>query len=438
MGVVAAFANLKPQDAPAWLAPSQQAGQALWRTSVWPGRKTESWRYTSLRSIEQGEYFAHSGSLDGVAVAELGGLFDVQGLAGPRLVFVNGCLCLSLSNLADVAGLNLVPFSEASSSQVETIVAQMGAVIDAKAHMFAALNAQLLHDGAFVHVSANAVVAEPVHVVHITTEAGQNFNVQGRLLLLAEQNAQVQLVEHFVSTDAPQNAFVNHITELYVGANAQVQHVRLNQEHASSIHIGGVHAKLERDARLNSFYLATGGELKRLDVVVDYFGEGASSEINGVYLPRGNEHVDFHTCIEHRVPHCTTQEVFRGIVGDSARAVFNGRIHIHPQAQKTLAQLSNKNLLTSTKAEVNTKPELEIYADDVQCAHGATVAQLDAMAMHYLRTRGISQEEAQVMLSFGFINELINKIPLTAVAEYLRPQLALYFARNPELSRHLI
>jgi Fe-S cluster assembly protein SufD len=147
--------------------------------------------------------------------------------------------------------------------------------------------------------------------------------------------------------------------------------------------------------------------------------------------------VDYHTCVEHAVPHCTTDEVFRGIVADEARAVFNGRIHIHPDAQKTRAELSNRNLLTSAHAEVDTKPELEIYADDVQCAHGATVAQLDDTSLHYLRTRGIAEDEARVMLSFGFINEVIDTIRCERVRDYLRPLLARRLARDPSLTRHL-
>lgn len=147
--------------------------------------------------------------------------------------------------------------------------------------------------------------------------------------------------------------------------------------------------------------------------------------------------MDYHTCIEHAVPRCTTNEVFRGIVGDNARAVFNGRIHIHRDAQKTVARLSNKNLLTSDKAEVDTKPELEIYADDVQCAHGATIAQLSEQSLHYLRTRGVSLDEARIMLSFGFINELINDIKDPQIGDYLRPLLPELFTHDPKLTRHI-
>ena len=192
-----------------------------------------------------------------------------------------------------------------------------------------------------------------------------------------------------------------------------------------------MHARLGDRSTLNTFHMALGSVLKRIDLVVDHVGQGAHCEANGVYLPRGQEHIDYHTCMEHRVPNCTSSETFRGIVGGEATAVFNGRIHIHAKAQKTKAELSNRNLLTSNRAEVNTKPELEIYADDVQCAHGATVAQLDDMSLHYLRSRGVSRVDALMMLSTGFINEVIDSVRCEALRVYLQALLAQRFARDP-------
>ena len=217
------------------------------------------------------------------------------------------------------------------------------------------------------------------------------------------------------------------LSELILTAGATLNHSRLHLESAEALHVGGLHAALERDATLNSFHVAFGGKLKRIDIVINHQGHGAHCQLDGIYLLRGQENVDYHTCIEHAVPHCTSDETFRGIVGDKASAVFNGRIHIHPDAQKTRAELSNKNLLTSATAEVNTKPELEIYADDVQCAHGATVAQLDESLLHYLRTRGIPANEALVLLSYGFINALVEKQRLESLRDYLKPLLADYF-----------
>jgi Fe-S cluster assembly protein SufD len=303
--------------------------------------------------------------------------------------------------------------------------------------MFANFSDAALADGIFMQVDANARVEEPIHLVWLTSARQTAFTVSQRLLVVMGTNSSARLVEQFGCAGTG-SAFTNGITELVLGDGAHLYHHRLHLEQAGAMHIGGVHARLEKDSTLNSFHLALGSELKRIDIVVDHQGPGAHCEMNGIYLLRGKEHVDYHTCIEHAVPHCTSDEVFRGIIDDQASAVFNGRIHIHPDAQKTNAQLSNKNLLLSARAEVNTKPELEIYADDVQCAHGATVAQLDPETLHYLRTRGIPRDEAEVMLSYGFINEVVEKIHLEALRDFLRPLLARRFARDPSLTRHLL
>jgi len=249
------------------------------------------------------------------------------------------------------------------------------------------------------------------------------------------EGSELCILEHFIS--AEKSSFTNGVSEFFLQENARLCHYRLNTENESALHIGAVHASLGRSANLNSFYLALGSALKRIDVAVKHQGEGAHADIQGVYLPVNKQHVDFHTNLEHCVPHTSANEVFRGIVADNAKAVFNGRIHIHPHAQKTNAQLSNKNLLTSNTAEVNTKPELEIYANDVLCAHGATVAQLSDESLHYLRTRGLSLESARLLLSFAFINELIDKLKHPALSTFIRPLITRLFSGESGIDEHL-
>jgi Fe-S cluster assembly protein SufD len=248
--------------------------------------------------------------------------------------------------------------------------------------------------------------------------------------VVLEENAKAEIVEHYFSTTDAHSCFANALTEVHVGDNASLHHYRLNMEDEQAQHIGAVHVDLQRNARLRGFALALGSNLMRIDYQLNHRGPGAELDLQGIYLPRNKQVVDYHTNICHWVPHCTSSEVFRGIVADSAQAIFNGRIYIHPDAQKTLAELSNKNLLTSNKAEVNTKPELEIYADDVKCAHGATISQLNANARYYLQSRGLSRAEADVMLSFGFINELLEQIAQPIVHDYLQPRLAKLFGRE--------
>ncbi len=426
-----------------WMADLNQKGLSQWHSHSLPTRKTENWKYTSLKALEAKDYLHVAEPQASALSDELSQLCAIPDLDGIKVVFVNGYFNADLSHasfsggepLFDSSAVTVTLFSTANDDQKKQIAENLNTVIESDKHLFSSLNASCLAEGVFVHVGKNQQLKQPIHIVSITTAQPTPFMVNQRALICLDECSEATVVEHFVSTDEQQNSFVNGITEVQIGNNAKLQHYRLHEEEESAVHIGGLHVQLNKSATIDSFHLALGGKIKRIDVVVHHRGEGAHSELNGVYLPRNNQHVDYHTCIEHAVPHCTSNEVFRGIIADSARAVFNGRIHIHRNAQKTYAQLSNKNLLTSNKAEVDTKPELEIYADDVQCAHGATVAQLDTESLHYFRTRGISSDVATVMLSFGFINELINNIKSEAIGNYLRPKLTRLFAAMPDLTR---
>ena len=411
-------------EVPDWLQARRLAGRAAWDNGSMPTRKTEDWKYTSVFPLQQ-EFTAAPISVD--SAAELG--LDLPDLSGSRLVFVNGHWREDLSTLVADAAIEIVRFSEANTEQSALIGEHLGTTVPGAKHLFAMLNDATLSDGVFLRVRAKSRTQNPVQLVWHNSHSESTFINNQRLLVLAESHSEASLVEHFSGSD---NAFTNGVTELVLDPGAKLNHSRLHLESPQALHIGGLHVHLDRDATLESFHLALGGKLKRIDIVINHEGAGAHCQLDGIYLLRGNEHVDYHTCIEHAVPHCTTDETFRGIIGDKARAVFNGRIHIHQHAQKTRAELSNKNLLTSASAEVNTKPELEIYADDVQCAHGATVAQLDDAMLHYLRTRGIPEDEAMVLLSYGFINALVETQALDSLRDYLKPLLADYFCTTTE------
>lgn len=427
--------QLAPKSAPGWLADHGEASREFCGKAALPTRKTEAWKYTRLRPLETGDYLKHAKAAKGNE--PLIEFCRIDSLDTHRLVFIDGQFQQGLSDDNIPKGAEIVRFAEATQEQAGQINQHLGSLVEKEKHLFSALNDAWLSDGVFLLFKKKVRIEKPVQIIWLTTRQDEDFSVAQRLLVLAEEQSEATVIEHFASTGEEQNSFTNSITELILEAGANLHHYRLHLEEQQSIHIGGVHAGLRKNAQLNSFQLALGSKLKRLDVVINHQGEGAHCELNGVYLPQGNQHIDFHTCIEHAVPNCTTNEVFRGIVGDSAQAVFNGRIHIHPDAQKTSAMLSNKNLLTSNKAEVDTKPELEIYADDVQCAHGATVAQIDEQLLYYFLSRGISRKEAEVMLSFGFINELLNQLHLQAIGDYLRPLLAERFTSDPEITRHI-
>lgn len=418
---------------PHWLQSVQARGLSLWQEADLPTRRTENWKYTGLNALRD-DYQLADGSLTLDALPEKW----AAGCGGTRLVFVDGIYQSALSTAASADGVRVCRFEDADEEQSAKIAEHLNGALNVEDHLFAALNTATLRDGVLVEIAANTASEAPIECLWLVSAADAPTAANQRLLVLAESGASATVVEHFASLDDAKDSFCNGLTELMLGANARLSHYRIHEESGSAVHIGGVHARLDRDAHLESFHLALGSVLKRFDLVINHAGPGAYASLNGVYLPRGDEHIDYHSTIEHAVPHCSSDEIFRGIIADKATAVFNGRIHIHPDAQKTRAELSNRNLLTSPEATVNSKPELEIYADDVQCAHGTTVAQLDETAMHYLRTRGVSQAEAEVMLSFGFINELIDGLGLEVLKDYLRPLLAARFARNSELSRHLL
>jgi len=411
------------QNTPAWLAALRQQGAADWSAAAWPGRKTELWKNTPLSPLQSASPNRWASALDSDWQASV----EAMPLDATRLVFINGQFAAEHSSELPQG---VVRFADADTAQQQLIKQHLGQVVDVQRHLFAALSNAWLSDGILVQVGKGQTLDKPVYILNISTPEAQPAVSNQRVLVVLEEGSQAELIEHYASSAASQNGFVNCLTEAVVGDNAQLQHYRINLEQEDLLHVGGVHVNLQRDARFYGFTLAQGSRLKRIDYQVNHRGPGAHLELHGVYLPRNKQLIDYHTNVEHCVPHCSTNEIFRGIIGDSAKAVFNGRIHIHPQAQKTLAELSNKNLLTSRNAEVYTKPELEIYADDVRCAHGATITQLDQTSLFYLQSRGLSHAEAMSMLSFGFINELLNQVPEPAVQAYLRPRIAALLGRE--------
>ena len=417
------------QQSPDWLAGLRQQAAEDWLQASWPTRKTEHWKYTPLLPLQK-DGFKHWAK----ATSDWQRAVEFIDLDATRLVFVNGVFDAANSSALPEG---VVRFCDASDSARALIQQHLGKVVDGDRHLFATLSNAWAADGVLVHVPRNQALEKPVYIVHVSTPGVEPAIANQRVLVVLEESARAEIIEHYLSTNAVQNSFVNSLSEMVVGDNAELQHYRLNLEEENLLHLGGVHVNLLRSARLRAFTLALGSRLKRIDYQVNHRGAGADLNLQGIYLPRNNQVVDYHTNVQHCVPHCTTNEIFRGIIADSAHAVFNGRIHIFPDAQKTLAELSNKNLLTSNKAEVDTKPELEIYADDVKCAHGATVSQLNATALYYLQSRGVSRQEAEVMMSFGFINELLQDIAEPAVQDYLLPRLARLFGRDGEFLQRL-
>ncbi len=398
-----------------WLSPIREASLTALKETSWPTRKTEAWKYTSLKSVERASL--STGDLSEQETPE-----EIAGFESLNLIFRNGKFDTEGMQQALPEGLSITYLSSASDALKQASLNEVSQ-IKPERHLFGLVNDVLVEDVIRIEVAESVSISQPIR---ITSLIGLNSESHTRVYVKLNKASSLTVSEHYQgNAESLNTGFV----EYEICAEAKLEHYRFALQTDKAISIGGCHFKLGERADLNSTLVGFGSDLSRVDTDIIYDGEFANAKLNAFYLLDGKELFDLHATVEHAVPNCTTLENVRGIVADHAKAVFNGRIHIHRDAQKTLAELNNRNLLLSDKAEINTKPELEIYADDVRCAHGATVAEIDKHALYYLESRGISRSKAQVMLNFGFINELIDQMPNQVLAEWIRPQIRDRFAK---------
>ncbi|NWO01955.1 MAG: Fe-S cluster assembly protein SufD [Idiomarinaceae bacterium] len=392
-----------------WLSPVRAQALDTLKQQQWPTRRTEAWRYTSLHPVADLELKSSTGNATAEAPV-------IEGLNSLDLVFVDGQLSTDISKLKLPEGITISELS-APSEPAEAIFAQ----VKPSRHLFGLVNDVLAQQGVVIDIAAGAKVEQPIRIVNF---ASAGIESHQRTLVRVGENAQATIIEHGSGSG---NSLNTVFAEYDIAEKARLEHYRFALHEGEAIHIGGSHFKLHDHAKLNSTLIGYGSQLTRLDVDIEHAGEHAFAKFNNVYLLAPRQHFDLHSTIEHASPNGTTEENARGIIGDRAKAVFNGRIHIHRHAQKTLAELNNRNLLLTRGAQINTKPELEIYADDVQCAHGATVAEIDEEALYYMLTRGIDRQQALVMLNFGFVQEMVFQMPNKALADWLQPILKTRF-----------
>jgi len=401
--------DVLPDGGPSWLASIRQDALNAFNALGLPDTKHEDWRYTSLRALIK-RAFRLSPSADR-ATAE----FDIDCCAlsdvpGPRLVFVDGVYKPSLSTIdALPAGLSVSTIDEAITRQSEFLAAHLGRHADASRDAFAALNLATFTGGAFIHIARAAEVAEPVTVLSVTTPASSGRAMQARTLIVAEDFSRAAVIEDFVSI-GDEACFVNGVTEVSIGANANVTHCFLERENASTINVATLAARHQRDSRFTSHSILAGGGLVRNNVNPILEGENITSTLNGIYVGRDEQHLDNSMRVEHRAANCRSRQYYKGILADESHGVFTGRIIVSKGAQKTDAVQSNQNLLLSRSAQSQTRPQLEIYADDVKCTHGATIGELDEDAFFYLRARGLSEADARAMLVYAFASESLERI----------------------------
>jgi Fe-S cluster assembly protein SufD len=347
-------------------------------------------------------------------------------------VFVNGFFAPELSALpAPPAGVAVGGLARALETSSEAVEAHLGRHARFEDNPFAALNTAFFRDGAFIALPRNAVLEEPVWLVFLALAAGGAPAVcYPRNLVVAGRASQATLVEVYAGL-GEEAYFTNAVTEIVAEDGAVLDHYKLQQEGPAGFHFADTQVRLGRAGNFASHFVGLGGRWVRNEVRALLDAEGGECTLNGLYLAGGTQHMDNHTVIDHAKPRCASHELYKGILEGKARGVFNGKIYVRQDAQKTDAKQTNQTLLLSDDATINTKPQLEIYADDVKCTHGATVGQLDAEALFYLRSRGVGAEEARALLTYAFANDILGRIKVEPLRERLERSL-LAAAPSPE------
>jgi len=418
-----AWAGQLPGQPLPWLRRTREQALERFAHLGFPTVRNEEWKYTRVTPIAEHAFTPAAKACIGLDADDIAPLL-IAGPASHRLVFVNGHFTPSLSRLGRLPdGVTLGSLAAAVEQQPERLEPYLGRVSDPDASGFCALNTAFLADGAYLHLPDGIAVEEPIELLFLTTRQTDAVFSQPRNLIVADAGARATVIESYASL-GDSGHFTNAITEIVMCDGAALEHIRLQGESDEAFHVATVQVRQGRDSRVTSHALGLGGRLARTDINTVLDGEGAECTLNGVYVATGRRHVDFHTRIDHTRPRCTSRELYKGILDGAARAVFNGKIYVHPDAQQTDARQSNRNLLLSPRAEVDTKPQLEIYADDVKCSHGATVGQLDEDAVFYLRSRGIEVTTARRLLTYAFAGEVVAQIGDGEVRRHVEERLA--------------
>jgi Fe-S cluster assembly protein SufD len=399
-----------------WLQELRQSAANWVRHSIIPTTREEEWRFTDLSSLRKVQF-----NVETVNHASL--QFDIlPEAANSRLVFVNGVYAPELSAVTDLpSGIvvsNLAGLSAVEQEGVQQYLAQA----EGAQEVFTALNTAGITDAAVVWVKKNVVVETPIHLVFISVVGETATISQPRCLVVAESGSQVSLIEEYTNRKGAEKEgvyFTNAVTEIWIADNAQVSHTRVEWEGAEAFHIGKTAITQARDSRYTSHAITLGAKLSRHNLEILQTGEQTQTTLNGLTIISGKQLADTHSAIALNYPHGTSEQLHKCIVGDRAHAVFNGKVFVPKPAQLTNAAQLNRNLLLSSKARVDTKPQLEITADNVKCAHGATVSQLEDDEIFYLQSRGIDENDARKLLINAFAAEVINKIPVPSLREIL-------------------
>ena len=403
---------------PEWLKRFRAEGIQSFETLGFPTMKDEDWHFTSVSPIADRVFHsAKPGTISRETLERLG----LARLEGLTLVFVNGVFSpdLSVSEAERVgSGISIESLSTAIRRGGDnSLQNEIGSAATNTSSAFTALNSALFTDGALIRIADNANLEGTVDLVFVSTENADSVS-HVRNLIVAGRNCRATIVESYVST-GDIAYFTNAVTEVLLSDGARVNHYKLQSESMSAFHVGTTQARQLRSSYYESFSFATGADLSRTNVYTVLEGDGAECVLNGLYLADGTQHMDHQTYVEHIAPNCPSHELYKGILDGHSHGVFNGKVYVHPEAQKTDGKQSNNNLLLSDHARVDTKPQLEIFADDVKCTHGATVGRLDETALFYLQSRGLGKSVARKLLTYAFAADVLERLSLKPLKEAL-------------------
>ncbi len=417
----ARVAGKLPGDNLPWLKKTRESAIKRFSEIGFPTQRNEAWKYTRVAPIEKRAFIPPAETPE-VSAADVE-RFYLSDTDCHHLVFVNGRFSAPLSTAGELPeGVIIEDLSGALKRTPELLEDVLAGGDSDNRHGFSDLNSAFMQDGAVVKLSKDAVVTYPIHLIFVSTGRQTEFVTNPRILVRAERGSRAAIVESYVSLDDA--VYFNNVrTDVVVGASACIEHYKLQRESRKAFHVADLRVHQSAGSAFHSHSISFGGALVRNDIRVALDAEGAVCSLNGLFLADGRQHVDYHTYVDHYKPGCESREFYKGILSGHARGVFNGAVYVHPGADKTDAQQTNNNLLLSRDAEIDTKPQLEIYADDVKCSHGATVGQLDESMMFYLRSRGLDEQAARGLLVYGFARDIIDRIEVNTIRKRLADSL---------------
>lgn len=401
---------------PDWLQNLRKEGLQQFETLGLPTAKNEAWKYTSVKGLSaipfsQGKaYQVAPNSPDELACVRW------QKQSSHKITLVNGQFAPSLSHLSGLpAGIEVLSLKEAITQKPNQVQKYLNQQTSSENEPFVALNTALLEDGVWVAIDTGVILDQPLEILYLSLANGAPSASQPRSIIIAGPQAQLTLIETFAGKRGAHPYLTNGVTEIFAQTGAVLQHYKVQDECEQSFHVSSLGIKQAKDSQVSSTHLSIGAALSRYETYSDLNEAGAHCTLNGLSLAHGTQHVDHQTKMLHHSPHCTSQELYKNILDEKSHGVFNGQIFVKPDAQKTSSTLTNNNLLLSKEAVIDTKPLLEIFADDVKCAHGATIGRLDENQIFYLRSRGISQEHARHLLTYAFASEIVHQVKVDSL-----------------------